>query len=101
MLSAGSIVSGFGCLALFWMPEGSSSLAQIEWRTALFGAGVGLMSSSMSNAAVSSVSGEFLTGVRTAMFFCAVLLLVCGAVVILFRLRPHQSALESVAAERG
>ncbi|KAA9156951.1 MFS transporter [Amycolatopsis acidicola] len=58
VLTWGLIVSGIGCLALFLLPHGAA-LPQLEWRLALFGAGVALMSSPMSNAAVSSVSADF------------------------------------------
>ncbi len=64
VLTSGLLVSGLGCLALSLLSDGASVM-QVEWRIAVFGIGVGLMSSAMSNAAVSSVSTDF-SGVASA-----------------------------------
>jgi len=54
VLASGLAVTGLGCLALTTLPAGVP-LPGLEWRFAVIGIGVGLMSSPMSNAAVSSV----------------------------------------------
>ncbi len=57
VLGTGLLVTALGCLALAALP-GHPALPDLEWRMALLGAGAGLMSSPMSNAAVSSVPTE-------------------------------------------
>ncbi|WP_216892557.1 MFS transporter [Nocardia alni] len=64
VLVGGLVVSGLGCLVLALLSD-DASVIQVEWRIAVFGIGVGLMSSAMSNAAVSSVSADF-SGVASA-----------------------------------
>jgi EmrB/QacA subfamily drug resistance transporter len=54
VLGSGLVVTALGCLALAALP-GHPAVLDLEWRMALLGAGAGLMSSPMSNAAVSSV----------------------------------------------
>ena len=54
VMVAGQVVAGVGCLLLSLLPD-TTSLPDLEWRLAVVGIGAGLMSSPMSNMAVSSV----------------------------------------------
>lgn len=58
VMVAGLAVSGVGCFLLCLVPA-DGRLLDLEWRFAIVGAGAGLMSSAMSNIAVSSVDAKF------------------------------------------
>jgi EmrB/QacA subfamily drug resistance transporter len=56
-LTGGLLIAVAGCLALALQPEDAGA-ADLAWRMSLVGIGAGLMSATMSNAAVSSVAPE-------------------------------------------
>jgi hypothetical protein len=58
VLTLGMVVAGTGCLLLATESYGDGLLG-LEWRLALVGIGSGLMSSTMSNAAVSTVAPAY------------------------------------------
>lgn len=60
VLTLGLAAAGAGCLLLALEPY-KDGLFGLEWRLALVGAGSGLMSSTMSNAAVSTVATPYVT----------------------------------------
>ena len=60
VLTLGLAVAGTGCLLLATEPYGDG-LVGLEWRLALFGIGCGLTSSTMSNAAVSTVDPAYVS----------------------------------------
>jgi EmrB/QacA subfamily drug resistance transporter len=60
VLAFGLALTGAGCLLLATQPYGDG-LPGLEWRLALVGAGSGLMSSTMSNAAVSTIDRRYVT----------------------------------------
>jgi EmrB/QacA subfamily drug resistance transporter len=56
-LTGGLLIAAAGCLALARQPD-NAGLPDLGWRLSLVGIGAGLMSATMSNAAVSSVPAE-------------------------------------------
>lgn len=91
VLTLGLAVAGTGCLLLALEPYGDGLLG-LEWRLALVGAGSGLMSSTMSNAAVSTVAPPYVTMASAVHNTCRQVGSALGVALLGAVLRARQSA---------
>ena len=90
VLTFGLAATGAGCLLLALQHSGAG-LPDLEWRLAVVGAGSGLMSSTMSNAAVSTVAAPYVNMASAVHNTCRQIGATLGVALLGAVLRARQS----------